>query len=157
MIGVAFYFEDVVRNISSGVVDAVMDRTVMDCKNLGATHLFMVDATQYRIGQYYQHVDSEIEFGYYTAIDEVEEDNLSTPFVYLEREITLDDLEVGDKHNLISFVHPESVIYVVGADMGSATIIPGRLDKQWVYVPVNMLWAETTLKLCLYDRLVKEV
>lgn len=156
MIGVAFYFEDISRNLSSGAVDAVMDRMVMDCKNLGATHLFMVDATQYQIGQYYQHVDSLIEFDRYSDVSEVEEDYPEVSFVYLERESALDDAGVSDRNNLVDFVHPESVIYVVGSDMGSASTIEGRLDKKWVFIPVSMLWAETTLKLCLYDRLVKD-
>jgi hypothetical protein len=55
-------------------------------------------------------------------------------------------------------VHPESCIYVTGADQNSIYPI-GREYQSWVYIPIilphGVFYAETTQVLALYDRSVK--
>lgn len=155
MVGICFFFEDVVRNTMSGIVGADIERAIFDARNLGATHVLLVDATQYGLSRFYGHSDSQIVFERYETLEQAEATYPDVPRVYLENEATL--LASGTTGTpLAGFVHPASAIYVVGKDAGGG-ITTGRKQKTWVYMPYANLWASSTLAIILHDRRAKSI
>jgi len=121
----------------------------------GITDFIIIDETQYRMGSYFK----AMEFNVHTfeKLEECEEHfKNEAEFVYLE------PVYVNTQNNvsLHEFEHPESAIYVVGAD---TTSIPtkGRENKKWIHVPTFghedglSMYAETAILFPLYDRSVK--
>jgi hypothetical protein len=157
MRGAAFFFEDVTKNFTSGQIGSNLDRMVYNCRMLGCTHLFMIDITEFQIGQYYQHADSLIEFERYTSLDELEAAYPSANFYYLENSATLSAAGVTNFVDLCNHTPPVGAndIYVVGGDFSGNVVINGREDKNWICIQSAAdLWAETALALilcrCLY-------
>ena len=155
MIGFVYFFEDIIRNFSSGIVGVDIETTIFDARRLGATHCLLVDVTKFQLAKYYSHQDSEIVLERRESLEEVEVAYPQATFVYLERAETLANANIP--YSLLpNFTHPEDVIYVVGRDAGGG-IVAGREAKTWVTIPVENLWARTAVCLCLYDRLVKSL
>lgn len=154
MIGIVFFFQDPQTNFFSGIMDTVIDRIIFNARNLGATHVFMIDKTQYKIGQYYQHSDSQIAFQRFESLEELEKTYPKVKFIYFENARALEKAGIESYTLLPDFAHPSRAIYVVGTETGGIPI-SGREDKIWVSIPVENLWAEGAINICLYDRLTK--
>ena len=153
MIGIAFHFQDPQTNFFSGIMDTVLDRIIFNARNLGATHVFMIDQTRYRVGQYYQNSDSQVVLQRFESLQELETAYSNVPFAYFENVRALEKVGIVST-SLPEFIHPSDVIYVFGTDSGGLQAL-GKESKTWVSIPVENLWSEGALNICLYDRLVK--
>jgi hypothetical protein len=119
----------------------------------GVTDFIIIDQTRYKTGQYFH--ATEFNVHHFLKLEECEKQfKDKATFVYLEPSyIDVNSISLHD------FEHPESAIYVVGADR--ATIpVAGRENAKWVYIPSNMesgysMYAETAIMFPLYDRSVK--
>jgi len=157
MIAVVFFFEDVTANIASGIPEATVERWVYSAKFLGADKLIMIDKTTFRIGQYYRHADSEIEFERFERLEEAEAVHPDAAWVFLENKKALDAAGVSCTR-MDKFAHPVGdTIYVVGADSGSHDIVTGREEGIWINIPAPDMWSEAAMAICLYDRRIKEL
>ncbi|MHA2064125.1 MAG: hypothetical protein ACXABY_07065 [Candidatus Thorarchaeota archaeon] len=154
MIAIVFYLED--STLVHDSVEQVMSRRTFDSRMLGATHLFMIDKTQYRVGQYYDHADGEIEFGLFESLGDVMALYSSEKFVYLENESSF-AFEGVEYSGLKEYVHPDSCIYVTGPDTGVENILVNSdvLDPDYVSIDVQNVWSETAVNIVLYDRKTK--
>lgn len=154
---IAFYFEDLMKSVSSGIPDATMFRWRQNAKAFGVTKMCMIDITTFQIGQYYQNSDAEITFERYQSLSEVETKYPQYQTVALETPNTLKQKSIKYQY-LPAFKHPDKALYVVGADTGPSDLTEGRKDKKWVVIPSDFnqaIWAETAMSIVLYDRYLK--
>ena len=157
MISVVLFLDDTVSNAMSlrtGAIENVLDRWIFNLRNLGATHLFVVDRTRFHILQYFQNTDSGVHFGAFNSLEEIEQAYPDAQFVYLENDKSLTEIGVVGTP-LPQFQHPEDVVYVFGGDFGPK-ITPGRKEKTWVTIPgVDNLWTDAAAYITVFDNLVK--
>lgn len=154
MIGIVFFFQDSQTNFHPETMSPMVDRIIFNARNLGATHVFMIDQTKFKIGQYYEHSDSQIAFQRFESLEELEKTYPKVKFVYFENARALEKAGIKSCALLPDFAHPSEAIYVFGTETGGISI-SGREDKIWVSIPVENLWAEGAMNICLYDRLIK--
>jgi len=156
-IKIAFYFEDLMKNVSSGIPEATIFRWRQNAKALGVTHLLMIDITTYQIGQYHNNPDGEVIFERYQNLSQIEKKYPNFKMVILETPNTLEAKKIKYQH-LPEFKHPKKAIYVVGPDSEPVDLTQGKRDNKFVVIPSdyrNAIWAETAISIALYDRFVK--
>jgi hypothetical protein len=158
MLGLVFYFEDFRKNVYSGRSEADVDIWRDTSKIFECSHLFMIDNTSNNSGVKYIHNDLKQTYQRFTTLEELEATFSEATFVYTGSKRYLDKEGVSYKM-LPTFEHPqESVIYVMGADSGIPSLLPGREDKLWVSVPSRKdgdTWSLTFAAVILYDRYVR--
>jgi hypothetical protein len=121
----------------------------------GLTDFVIIDETRYKTGQYFR--ATEFNVHHVNSLEECEEKfKNDAEFIYLEPNYINPESNIS----LHDFVHPESAIYISGADT-STIPITGRENSKWVYIPSKMeagysMYAETAILFPLYDRSVKE-
>ena len=158
MIGIVFFLEMSHEGLNVASTDSVMDRREFDCRMLGATHLFMIDRTQYKSGQYYQHSSSEIEFERFDSIKELYQKYKEERFVFVENLPSLVKAEVEQYYDIAEYVHRKVCIYVFGPDSGLVNILEAteELNKEYVTIGgVENIYSHSAAVLTLYDRLTK--
>ena len=123
--------------------------------SFGVTDFIIIDETRYKMGSYFKATEFNVHA--FNTLKECEEQfSKEAEFVYVEPYYINSENNVS----LHDFVHPESVIYVAGADV-STIPIKGREKKKWIYIPTKeqvegySMYAETALLFPLYDRSVK--
>ena len=156
MIGVAFFMKDISGLQVPLDPQGAIERVIYNSRMLHETHVFLIDQTTYNLSRYYEHGSAEIELEKFISLEELEQTHSGETFVYFENIQTILFDNIENYCCMTEFEHPESVIYVVGADFGG---IPteGREDKEWVYCPFEDMWAEHVLTIILHDRLHKEI
>jgi hypothetical protein len=153
LIGVVYHLEDPKDPCTDGAA-IILSRLTAECKQLKATYLIVVDMTRFKVGRYWENPEPRITFSLHDSIDEVEKGlHGAIPMVYLGSKTIMDAYGLFGK-SLKSFEHPDECIYVSMPE--SCSIVPGRGTKTWVCMPVEGLSAETSLKIVLFDRLVKK-
>ena len=155
---IAFYFEDLMKSVSSGIPDATIFRWRQNAKALGVTHLLMIDVTTYQIGQYHNNPDSEIIFERFKNLSEIEKKYPDYKMVFFETPNTLEGKKIKYEF-LPKFKHPNKAIYVVGPDGVYIDMTKDREKKKWVVIPSifrDAIWAETAMAIALYDRFLKK-
>lgn len=158
-VAVAFYFEDLMKNVSSGIPEATIFRWRQNAKAFGVKHLMMIDVTTYKIGQYHQNPDGEVIFERFNDLSEIEKNYPDHELVLLETPNTLEAKNIKYEY-LDKFIHPEKAIYVVGGDSGNSDMISGRENKKWVVIPSTFdqpIWSDTAVTIALYDRYIKKI
>jgi len=155
MIGVSFYLQDIAGLTFPAYPEGCLDRIVYNARMMGASHVFMIDTTNYKYGQFYKHGDAEIAFARYESVSDLRRVVATgATLVYLENPATIATLGRAGTE-LKDYTHPDSAIYLVGADFGGfGTEAPVGGDL--VYLPVSDMWAEGVLNIVLYDRLMKQ-
>jgi len=155
MIAVIFYLED--STLRHDSVEQTMSRRIFDSRNLGATHVFMIDRTQYKIGQYYDHVDGLINFQRFESLSEIQSMYSEEKFVYLENEQSFIGVE-ATYYSIETYTHPESCIYVSGPDTGAESILANSSNTiaDYVNIEAENLWSETAINIVLWDRKRKQ-
>ena len=61
MIGIVFYLEQAYSTLCTAFVGDVMSEITYDARELGATHIFIIDKTGGK-GKFYEHSDSNIAY-----------------------------------------------------------------------------------------------
>ena len=156
---IAFYFEDLMKSVSSGIPEATIFRWRQNARALGISHLLMIDITTYKIGQYHNNPDSEIIFERFTDLSQIEEKYPDYKLVILETPNTLEAKNIKYEY-LPNFKHPTKAIYVVGPDGELVDLTIGREKEKWVVIPSvvrHAIWAETAMAITLYDRFLKSI
>ena len=148
MVSVLFHLTDWQQYPGVDNPQSIMHQWIHNCKSLGVDRLIMIDSTTYHIGQYYNHVSSDILFKRYTTLDECINDNIGENFIFLE---------INDKSTcLTKFIHPESAICVVGPNHNS--VVSSSEPYAWLLIPSNInyaLYDHAAINITLYDRLLK--
>jgi hypothetical protein len=155
----AFFFEDLMKSVSSGIPEATIFRWRQNAKALGVFHLAMIDVTTYQIGQYYNNPDGEIIFERFKNLEEVEKKYPDHKVVVFETPNTLDAKKIKYSY-LPQFKHPKKAIYVVGPDTEPVDLTQNPLSKKFLVIPAdfkNAIWAETAMAIALYDRYLKKL
>jgi len=161
MIHVAFHFEDWTQHIGVPEPKSTIYRWCHNMTALGVSKIWMIDCTTFQIGQYYNHLNSDIEFERVTTLEEVESAVPDLDRVYLEV------LDATESHagsiDLTDFVSPDNVLYVVGRD---TSLIPFSEERNgenchWVHIPMakedSSYHAEIAMCIALWKKLCDEM
>ena len=146
MIGICFFLEEHTPS-GSGVLAYPIEaeRWIFNARNLGATHVLIIDQTQHKIGKYLSFSDDEVDVRIFDSLAEAQDAfKTGISWIYLENEATLRGVDLSD------FIHPDSAIYVVG---GNHCGIVGEIGPNVVNLPVENLFAEAAGTIILWDRL----
>jgi len=147
MIGIVFYLEEAYSTMCSAFVGDTLSELTYDARNLGATHIFVIDKTGK--GKFYQHGDGEIVLEFWDSLDELEAAYKNIRFVYLENEKSL----IGHTfYYLQDYDHPAEAIYITGPNSGSEDVLIGKSGDFVCIKDVADMWSKTALMLCLYHR-----
>lgn len=158
-VGVSFYFEDWEQFSYGADLSAIINRWRLNARAMNIDGLAMIDITRFQVGQYYNHLDSGINFERHTSIDELEDAYPSVPFVFVEGKEKLDSVGVTTYTRLDQFVHPDPhAIYVFGPNGPTGDLPTLRPLATWVYIPCvtgEVLYAEEACAMVMYDRYMK--
>ena len=127
-----------------------MSEITYDARELGATHIFIIDKTGGK-GKFYEHSDSNIVLEFWDSLAELEGAYPDQKFVYLENEKTFIDDDLSHSY-LQDYVHPAEAIYVTGPNSGSEDVLIGKTGDFICIQGVLDMWSKTALMLCLYHR-----
>lgn len=150
MVGVLFHLTDWEQYPGTDNPQNTIKQWFQHAMAFGVDTVIMVDETTYKIGQYYKHNRSDIDFKRYESLDECIEDNETINFVFLE----LKDIA----SSLKDFQHPtDNVIYVTGPNHNSIT--SSYEPYEWIQIETksdHALYDQMASVITLYDRLRKE-
>ena len=149
MIGICFFLEEHTP-AGSGVIAYPIEaeRWIFNARNLGATHVLIIDQTQHRIGKYLSFSDGEIQVEIFDSLVEAQAAfQVDVEWVYFENEATVSGVPLS------GFNHPDSAIYVVGGNYCGIAGIVGLDEIECVNLPVENLFAEAAGVVILWDRL----
>jgi hypothetical protein len=132
---------------------AYLNQISIEAQTLGATHLIIVDQTQYHIAQYFQ--TDKLKLKLVDSLEAAEKNFPKLTPIYLEPQRVTGRLTSTPLPDL---KHPPDVLYITGPDPASLPT-QGREKAIWVHIPMatenGVFYAQTALILTLYDRLVK--
>ena len=154
MIGVVFYLEDIDNRLNMEMIDQI----AFNARMLGATHLFMIDKTRFKTGQYYQHSDANIEYHYYQDFNIFMSDFGMNTFIFLENDASFASLGL-EYQNIDVFTHPSDCIYIFGPDSRVESILDYKRLQNEMYVNIHNvenMYAHAAIIITLYDRKIKE-
>jgi len=156
---VSFYFEDWEQFSYGADLSAIINRWRLNARAMNIDGIAMIDITRFLVGQYYNHLDTEIDYLYTTSIDELEAAAPTLPFVFLEGKEKLDSVGITGYTRLDQFVHPEpNAVYVFGPNGPTGDLPTLRPLATWVYIPCmpgEVLYAEEACAMVMYDRYLK--
>lgn len=149
MVTVVFHLTDWVAYPGTDNPQSLMHTWLHNCAGLGVDKLVMIDTTTYKLGKYYKHTITDIDF---ELVDDLA--------LYLQdktEDVIFFEL-VNNSTCLSNFTHPTNAIYVVGPNHSSLSIYPNITPNHWVKVPSNVnypLYDQSVVTIAMYDRIVK--
>ena len=150
MIGIVFFLEEAYSTLCTAFVGDVMSELTYDARQLGATHIFVIDKTGGK-GQFYNHADGEIQLEFWNSLAELEAAYPDPTFVYLENAKTFIAGKV-DHSYLQDYVHPADAIYITGPNSGIEDVLINKSGDFVCIKDIEDIWSKTALMLCLYHR-----
>jgi hypothetical protein len=150
MITVVFHFTDWDQYPGVENPQSMMYKWIHNSLAFDVYKLIMIDCSTYKIGQYYNHVTSDILFERYNSLEDAMNAYPDGNWVFIELDEKAFDMK--------DFQHPENPFYVVGPNYGDVT--SSIEPKYWLRIPTVKnypLFDETALMITLYDRTIKNI
>lgn len=148
MVKVVFHFTDWDQYPGTDNPQSIIYKWLHNSMSFGVDKIIMIDMSTYKIGQYYNHNRSDIEFERFSTLDEAMDKYSGDNWIFIE--IHSKSTPIND------FSHPENATYVVGPNHNS--INASKKPHEWLEIPSNInypLYDETAMMITLYDRQIK--
>lgn len=153
MTSVVFHFEDWTQHVGASEPKSTLHRWFQSCKALGVNRVVMIDCTQFQIGQYYSHRDSEIDFVRFSSLEDFET-GYQGQMVYVDK--IYDSSRNLVSTELVDYSHPQGdVAYVFGRDSAHIERTPERNQHDWVHFDTPndyAVYAEAAMNIVMWHR-----
>ena len=160
MIGAVLHLESDLYDVLRGPgLNEYFDEHLHDLRQLGTTHMFVVDLTTHGRMEEWDNADGMIEKIIDKNAEQIYTDYPDAQFIIMETEDNLfaAGLDVNDFDYVTSIVWPENFILVTAPDISSSNYIDqfkGRDRVQFLNISqVPVVFSPTALLIALYERM----
>ena len=157
MIGAVLHLEEDLYDVLRGPgLTEYMDEHLFDLRQLGMTHMFIVDLTVDNRIQEWRNYDAGVEKVFVRSVDEIYEAYPDSQFVRMETQANLENGGVTDYDTITTYDWPDDFILVTAPDISKVNFIDDYKTRDRVQFlnisQVPVVWSATALILAMYER-----
>ena len=157
MIGAVLHLEEDLYDVLRGPgLTEYMDEHLFDLRQLGMTHMFIVDLTVDNRIQEWRNYDAGVEKVFVRSVDEIYEAYPDSQFVIMETQANLENGGVTDYDTITTYDWPDDFILVTAPDISKVNFIDDYKTRDRVQFlnisQVPVVWSATALILAMYER-----